>query len=108
MLPLLDQGAGFLAAAGAGWNGNRLDYGLSHRYLQRLGVSRQWLKAVLESGVLHDMAVVLSDLLLIDGTDLTVIARLKHPELLAALLRLTGIRGLTPDGVVIGHATSRG
>jgi hypothetical protein len=100
ILPLLDQGSGFLAAAGAGWTGNRLDYGLSSRYLQRLGISRQWLEAVLQSGVLHDVAVVLPDLLLIDGTDITVIARLKQPELLAPLLPLAGIRGLTPDGIV--------
>jgi hypothetical protein len=39
------------------------------------------------------MAVVLPDLLLIDGTDMTVIARLKQPELLAALLRLA----VSPD-----------
>jgi hypothetical protein len=95
----LDKGAGFAAAAGAGWTGNRLDYDLTRRYLQRLGISRPWLEAVLQSGVLQDMAVVLPDLLLIDGTDITVVARLKQPELLAALLPLAGIQGLTPDGV---------
>jgi hypothetical protein len=99
ILPFLDKGAGFAAAAGAGWTGNRLDYDLTRRYLQRLGISRSWLEAVLKSGVLQDMAVVLPDLLLIDGTDITVVARLKQPELLAALLPLAGIQGLTPDGV---------
>jgi hypothetical protein len=106
ILPLLDRGARFLAAAGAGWTGNRLDYGLANRYLQRLGISRPWLEAVLESGVLHDMAIALPDLLLIDGTDLTVIARLRQPELLVPLLRLTGIRGLTTDDVVIAQPGS--
>jgi len=99
MLPFLDKGAGFAAAAGAGWTGNRLDYDLTRRYLQRLGVSRSWLEAVLKSGVLQDMAVVMPDLLLIDGTDVTVVARLKQPELLAALLPLAGIQGLSSDGV---------
>jgi hypothetical protein len=106
IVPFLDRGAGFLAATGAGWTGNRLDYDLSQRYLQRLGVTRAWLDIVLQSGIVQDMAVVLPDLLLIDGTDMTVIVRLKQPELLATLLRLAGVSGLASDGMVISRAAS--
>ena len=86
----LDQGAGFLATSGAMLSGNRLDYGLTQRYLQRLGVDRAQLEAVLRSGMVQDLAVVLPDLFLIDGTEMTVVARLNQPQLVSGLLKLLG------------------
>ena len=100
ILPLLDKGTQFVAATGAGLTGNQLDYDLTRRYFQRLGVKRSWLEAVLESGLVRDMAVMLPDLLLIDGTDMTIAARVKQPALLGALLRLAGAGGLAKDGVL--------
>ncbi len=100
LLPFLDKGSEFIAATGASLTGNRLDYDLTRRYFERLGVTRAWLEAVLQSGTVRDLAVALPDLFLIDGTDITVVARLEHPELLGALLRLVGAGDLAEGGVL--------
>ena len=99
ILPFLDKGSGFLAAAGAGFTGNRLDYGLTGRYLERLGMNRAWLETVLRSGLIRDLALLLPDLFLIDGTDLTVIVRLDRPDRAGALWSLLGRRGI--EGTVL-------
>ena len=100
VLPFLDAGADFLAAAGAGFTANRLDYGLRERYLKRLGVSRQFLEAAIRSGMIRDMSLIMPDLLFIDGTDITVTVRLAQPQLLNGLLGLLGIRGLAEQQIV--------
>ena len=98
ILPFFDHGAEFLATAGSGLTGNRLDYDLTDRYMERLGVNRQWLESILRSGVVKDMVVVLPDLFLIDGTDVTVAARLERPAVLNGLLQLLGVRGFSNTG----------
>lgn len=98
ILPFLDRGAGFLASLGAGLSGNRLDYDLTRRYLERLGMTRAVLETALRSGLIQDLALILPDLFLIDGTDLTVIVRLKQPELAGALWTVLGARD--PAGAV--------
>lgn len=100
ILPFLDHGAKFLASAGVGLTGNQLDYELTERYLERLGVNRQWLESILRAGIVKDMVVVLPDLFLIDGTDVTIAARLERPALLNGLLGLLGVRGLSNTGIL--------
>lgn len=100
VLPFLDAGADFLAAAGAGFTANRLDYGLRERYLKRLGVNRQFLESAIRSGMIRDMSLIMPDLLFIDGTDITVTVRLAQPQLLNGLLGLLGIRGLAEQQIV--------
>jgi hypothetical protein len=107
ILPFLDQGASFLATSGAMLSGNRLHYDLNQRYLQRLGVTRAQLEAVLRSGMVRDLAVVLPDLFLIDGTEMTVVARLAQPQLVSGLLQLLGAGGLT-DTPMLAIKTSEG
>lgn len=107
ILPFLDHGTRFMAITGAALSGNRLDYNLTERYLQRLGVTRAQLEAVLRSGMVQDLAIVLPDLFVIDGTDMTVVVRLNQPQLVGGLLALLGAGRLaetpvleinTPDG----------
>ena len=100
ILPMLDHGAGFLASAGAAFTQNQLDYDLTNRYMDRLGVSREWLDAVLRSGLVSEVAVILPDLFLIDGTDLTVVSRLRQPAILNGLLRLVGVSNLGDTDVL--------
>ena len=100
VLPFLDAGGEFLAAAGAGLTANRLDYGLRERYLKRLGVNRQFLESAIRSGMIRDMSLVMPDLLFIDGSDITVTARLAQPQLLNGLLGLLGVRGLAEQEIV--------
>ena len=107
ILPYLEKGAGFLAAAGTGLTGNQLDYDLTRRYLDRAGLTRSWLETVLRSGLIRDLALMVPDLFFIDGTDVTVVARLNQPELLGTLLATLGIRGLG-DGSVLEVTTPTG
>jgi hypothetical protein len=93
--PLLDSGSEVLFGLSSELNGNCLNYDLSARYLARLGLSRDLMRAVLESGAVAEMAVVLPDLYLIDGTDLTIIARLGEPVLAAGALNLLGLGAAT-------------
>ncbi len=108
ILPFLDHGTEFLASAGAGFTGNRIDYDLTDRYMERLGLNRQWLESILRAGVVKDLAVVLPDLFVIDGTDVTVAARLERPALLNGLLQLLGVRGLSNTSTLTRKTASGG
>jgi hypothetical protein len=90
ILPFLDSGASFLADAGAIISGNRLDYDLASRYLDRLGLDKNLVRSMLEAELLQDLAVFTPDLFFIDGTDITIVARLNQPQLLAALVGVSG------------------
>ena len=80
----------FLQRPGAGFTGNRLNYNLSERYLQRLGIHRKLLETALKSGFIQDLAISLPDLFLIDGTDFTVVMRLRSPRFVSGLLSILG------------------
>ncbi|MEZ6120725.1 MAG: hypothetical protein R3C28_29690 [Pirellulaceae bacterium] len=108
LLPFLDTGAEFIASTGMALSGNSLNYHLQQRYLDRLGMNRAWLEKVLESGLVEEMAMFSPDLYFIDGTDVTVIAKVQQPRLLTGLLSLLGAKAnganaieiRTPDGDV--------
>ena len=85
---MLDVGAPFLASAGAAFTGNSLNYGLERRYLRRLGMTREQLNTILKSGLIRELALFCPDLFFIDGTDLTVIAKVEQPVLLKGLFKL--------------------
>lgn len=85
---MLDVGAPFLASAGAAFTGNALNYGLEKRYLNRLGMTREQLNTILKSGLIRELALFCPDLFLIDGTELTVIAKVEQPVLLNGLFKL--------------------
>ena len=100
ILPFLDDGAEFVSMLGGALTDNRLHYGLAERYLQRLGVQRQWLESVLRSGMIRELAISLPDLFLIEGTDITVVAQLQQPQLLPGMLRLLGMGDVGNTAVV--------
>ena len=97
---MLDKGAPFIATIGTSLSKNCLNYNLESRYLARLGMNRDWVDAVLKSGLTSELAAFTPDLLFIDGTDLTVIAKLRQPEILAKLVGLLGVSGLNDDSVL--------
>lgn len=100
LLPLLGQGSEFMARLGAGATGRSLVYGLEDRYLARLGLNRQWLEHFLKSGLVTEMGLVLPDLFLVDGTELTVLSRVPQIALLQPLLKLAGVPDLAGGQVV--------
>ncbi len=97
---LLDAGAPFIASVGTTLTGNCLQYNLESRYLQRLGMTRDWVDAVLKSGMTSEMALFAPDLFFIDGTDVTIVAKLRQPQLLRQLLGLLGASELKTDSVL--------
>ncbi len=101
LLPLLDDGSRFISRLGAGITGHALQYNLKSRYLARLGLDETWLRSFLESGAVSELAVFTPDLFFIDGTDITAVSRLRQPQLLAGLLDLIGVKGLTSSGSAV-------
>ncbi|MCG8653643.1 MAG: hypothetical protein MI861_27645, partial [Pirellulales bacterium] len=97
---MLDSGAPFIAGMGTALTGNCLQYNLEARYLARLGMSRDWVDAVLASGMTSEMALFAPDLFFIDGTDVTVVAKLRQPQLLGQLLALLGAAKLESESIL--------
>ena len=94
LLQYLDGGSDFVFHGGASLTGRSNDHQLNARYLERLGVDETWARRFLESGVVGELAVVMPDLFLIDGTDITVLLRLRHSTLAKGMLNLIGIDAL--------------
>lgn len=94
LISWLDGGAEFLFNAGSSATGRSLQYGLSERYLAAFGMDREWMRRLLDSGAVEEIAVSAPDLFFIDGTELTVVSRLKNPLLATGLLKMIGITNL--------------
>lgn len=94
ILPLLDEGAGFMAKLGGIIEANGIDYDLKNRYLTRLGLDNGWMQKFIKSGAVSESAFIFPDLFFIEGTEVTVVSRLAYPKLAAPLLRLVGIGSL--------------
>jgi hypothetical protein len=110
LLPILDDGAAFLARVGAGATGRALRYDLKERYMQALGVNDTLVRTLLKNGAIQELAFFSPDLFFADGTEVTVIVRMNGTAGIKVLLKLLGIslrEGAapnvvkTPDG---GHA----
>ncbi|MDT8389262.1 MAG: hypothetical protein RRC34_01990 [Lentisphaeria bacterium] len=91
LTPLLGGGSEFISKVGAGALGRALDYDLQDRYFARLGVTRDWLKQLLESGLVKEIAVTAPDLFFVDGTDVTAIVHVSNTRLLTPLLTILGM-----------------
>ena len=87
----LDGGSAFIFNAGSTISGKSNQHHLKQRYLNKIGVDSNWAKRFLESGAVTEMAVVLPDLFLQDGTDLTLILKLQQPTIAKKMLALLGI-----------------
>ena len=104
---MLDAGAPFIASVGSAFTGNSLNYGLERRYLKRLGMKREQLQTILKSGLIREMALFCPDLFFIDGTDLTVIAKVEQPGLLNGLFKLLNPQGELSDAIMEMPGTER-
>ena len=100
IVPFIDRGAEFMASTGAGLTGNRLNYDLANRYLGRLGFNRKLLENALKSGFIQDLAVSMPDLFLIDGTDFTVVVRLRNARLVSGFLSILGVKPTDDESII--------
>ena len=94
LLPFLEDGADLIFRLGATSLGTSTHHDVTTRYIHRLGMSREWLRLVLKSGLVNEMAVVTPDLFLIDGTDVTALVQLPQVGLMKRFLGLLGVRDL--------------
>lgn len=100
LFPFLDDGAGFLARAGSLFTKTDVDDDLKGRALRRLGLEEGFGRKFLASGEVTEVALVTPDLFFIDGTDLTLLMRLAHPDKAASMMKGLGIVD-APEGVVV-------
>jgi hypothetical protein len=91
LVRFIDSGSAFMFDLSSGFNGRSIRYGLLERYLDRMGLTEETMRGLLESGALAEVGLFLPDLFLIDGTDLTVVARLGNPALARPILKLLGL-----------------
>ncbi|HBC88925.1 MAG TPA: hypothetical protein DCZ94_18435 [Lentisphaeria bacterium] len=95
LLELLNGGAEFAFQGGALASANSASYNLKERYADRLALSEQWVRDLLiKSGAVTEMAVIFPDLLFIDGTEVTVLARIPSTLVLKPALSMIGIDSL--------------
>ena len=104
LVPLLDGGGDWLAALRGGMADRLDDHQILKRHLSRLGLDEAGLRRVLQSGMLGEIALMLPDLFLIEGTDITCVARVRNLPALTAIFQAGGIapspapRTFTPPG----------
>ena len=107
LLAFLDVGAEFISGLGSSTTGRSIRYDLKKRYLARMGLNEAWMGQILKSGVVTELALYAPDLFFIDGTDITVIARVSQPQILTGLLALVGVTGLTGDVMAVSTGQGR-
>ncbi len=107
LLSFLDKGVDFLSQSFGMVQSNAIHYDLATKYLARLGLDKRWLRMFLGSGEVEEMALLFPDLFFIDGTEITVVARLAHPKPVQLLLPSVGVTGLG-QGLVREHALADG
>ncbi len=105
---LLERGGAFLAEVTVSFSRNPIWYNLEDRYLTQLGMNRQWVARILDSGLVAELALVFPDLFFVDGTDVTCIARVSR-ELseIEPLLRLIRVPALE-EGKIVACLTRNG
>ncbi len=116
MRDILDGGAGQFARFESTLAVKSLDYDLAQRYQRMLQVTDDALSRVGMLGAIGEIAIVAPDLFFIDGTDLTIVARLTSASVTRAVLDLLGldapadgqIRERTTDDGLTNYWTIRG
>lgn len=99
MLNFLDGGSDFIFRAGTSFTGRCLERNLVERYLAKMGMSETWLRSFLKVGAVEEVAVAMPDLFVIEGTEFTVVARLKSATLAKPLLKMLGLDDLEGGAV---------
>jgi hypothetical protein len=91
VFPFLSQGGDLLGRSGSAMTATAFDDDLKRRYLRRLGLPEESSRKLLESGAITELAITAPDLFFLDGTDLTVLMRLRAPDAAVALGALAGV-----------------
>lgn len=107
LVPMMNEGAGFIAHLGDMLAKNGADHGLKEKYLARRGTDEHFVKAMLASGLVSEVGLMTPDLFFIDGTDLTTVARVPDMQKLMPILKPLGLGDLA-DGAIVEKTTPDG
>ncbi len=99
LFPFVEAGGDFLARAGSLFSSSSVDDNLVQRYLGRLGLEGKLGRRFLESGEVLEAAIVAPDLFFLDGTDLSILLRVKRPDKIAGRMKDLGVTDLAPAGI---------
>ena len=99
VFPFLDSGGDFLFRTGSLFTSTAFDDDLKGRYLRRLGLSERTTRLFLESGEVTEIALLAPDLFFIDGTDVTVLMRMRAPDRLLGRMAMLGFPNLRQEGI---------
>lgn len=93
LFPFIETSGDFLFRAGSLFSSSSMDDNLVKRYLDRLGLEGKFGRKFLEA------AIVAPDLFLLDGTDLSILLRVKRPDKVAGRMKDLGVADLAPEGI---------
>jgi hypothetical protein len=99
LFPFIEAGGDFLARAGSLLSSSSIDDNLVKRYLDRLGLEGEFGRKFLESGEVLEAAIVAPDLFFLDGTDLSILLRVKRPDKVADRMKDLGVANLASEGI---------
>ncbi len=95
ILQLLDGSGNVLGRFSGSRSKLILDHQVMEKHLAKLGLNEQQLRLILQSGFVGETAVLLPDLFLTEGTDVTTLTRIKNLAALQPLLKGMGLEGKT-------------
>jgi len=84
-----------------------IEYRLGDRYAERLGLSDRVLDQVEALNAIAEFAIVSPDLFFIDGSDISLVAKLRSATLTRSVLNVLGL-AVPADGTVETHTTDDG
>jgi hypothetical protein len=105
LLHLLEGSGNVLGRFGASDDRLILDQQILEKHLAKLELSREQLTLILQSGMIGETALILPDLFLAEGTDVSSITRIKNLPALRPLLKGMGIH---PEGDIQTLSTPSG
>ena len=91
LLSFLNDGAAFISKMGIQKTGNNIQYLLKERYFTRFGMKEKWVETFLRSGGVSECALMAPDLFFIEGTEISIVARLTKVETILPMLKMLGL-----------------
>ncbi|WFB35599.1 hypothetical protein P3T73_15715 [Kiritimatiellota bacterium B12222] len=91
LLQLLDGSGNVMSRLGSNRSSLILDHQILQKHMAKLGLSEDQLKLILQSGMVGESAVLLPDLFLSEGTDVTSITKINNMAALSPMLKAMGI-----------------
>jgi hypothetical protein len=100
IVKVLQESSEFVARMMSILNEVALDYDMTDRYLSQLGLRDPEVMAMFATADIKDLVVMLPDLFLVDGTDLTAVIRCSKPERARFFLNKAGMGNMQGEQIL--------